>query len=122
MGRNAKSTRGGNKRRVNPGRLKQKFAKQGLSEHAAEVAARAATKLAATSNKLLNETASRVPKPTTTPAAVSGAKAGPVPDGWKQAPRPTTLKSSIAAALASLQQQRNLTEQRTVVKQAQRRR
>ncbi len=173
MGRAAKATRGGNKRRINPGRLAKKFAKQGMSERAAGVAARAAAKMsiaaprdraAALSSlppKMAKKAAAAVKNTTTnktsalsnsnsaaaaqndddagavarnnrpgawTPNSSNAASTGrplqwgaPAASSTAQQPATGGVKQQIQSALAQLQQQRNLHEQRTVVKQAMRR-
>ena len=117
MGRHAKSTRGGNKHRINPGRLAKKFAKQGMSERSAAVAARTAVKLSKQQN---------VPPQTTTTenGATTSTAAGNNNNDAAQQPQQqfTSKKNAIAHALSQLKQQRSLQEERTVVKQAQRRR
>lgn len=150
MGRAAKATRGGNKRRINPARLAKKFTqKHGMSERSAGIAARAAAKMslaaprdraAALANlppKMAKRAAAAVK--TTTANKAGSIAAGPqsgnadaaAPSNSRQqqqqqqAVRPaaavTGVKAQIQTALAQLQQQRNLQEQRTVVKQAARR-
>ncbi len=118
MGRHAKSTRGGNKHRINPGRLAKKFTKQGLSERNAQVAAHTATRLA---------------KGSAQPASADDANAVPVAAAEQlplrpvaaaaaaPAAAPMSTKSAIAHALAALKQQRASHEDRSVVRQAQRR-
>ena len=116
MGRHAKSTRGGNKHRINPGRLAKKFAKQGMSERSAAVAARTAVKLSKQQNV--------PPQTTTTENGGAPATAGNNNNDAAQQPQQqfTSKKNAIAHALSQLKQQRSLQEERTVVKQAQRRR
>ncbi len=174
MGRAAKATRGGNKRRINPGRLAKKFAKQGMSERAAGVAARAAAKMsiaaprdraaalsslppkmakkaaAAVKNTTANKTSALSNSNSAAAAAAqndddAGAVArnnrpgawtsnngaastgrplqwgAPAASSTAQQPATGGVKQQIQSALAQLQQQRNLHEQRTVVKQAMRR-
>jgi len=102
MGRSAKSTRGGNHRRVNPGRLRDKLAKKGMSEHAAEATARSMAKLALRHG-----------------AAAAAARAAP---HTAAPPRVVAPKSAVAHALRQLQQSRRIADSRTAVVQAQRRR
>ena len=121
MGRHAKSTRGGNKHRINPGRLAKKFAKQGMSERSAAVAARTAAKLSKQQNV--------PPQPVVSSSDNNDNDQQQQQQNnnnnnnqQQQQPQFTSKKNAIAHALSQLKQQRSIQEERTVVKQAQRRR
>lgn len=127
MGRHAKSTRGGNKHRLNPGRLAKKFAKQGMSERSAAVAARTAAKLS--KQQIPTPASSTTDGNNTSSAAASSSNNAQQQqqnnndnNTQQQQLQFTSKKNAIAHALAQLKQQRTIQEDRTVVKQAQRRR
>ncbi len=120
MGRAAKSTRGGNKHRINPGRLAKKFAKQGMSERSAEVAARTAARLSKqTSLPVVENTGGAAASSSSTADNANANNQQQQPMSQRQ--QLTVKKNAIAQALSQLKQQRDIHGERTVVKQAQRR-